>query len=115
MFSRKKYQISLGNVYDDIEVVRGSEILPLTVDESPANLVRGLSDVHAKIQGMDKNTPVEDWKQAAQQMATVIFGTEQAQKLMDFYRADPFSVISVCTNYFADRLRKKITDAQKKK
>lgn len=115
MFQRKKYRISLGNVYDDIEVIRGEQTLRLSVDESPANLVRGLSNAHDTIKGMNADTPKEEWAKAAQDMAASIFGEEQGEKLMDFYNHDPFSVISVCTKYYSDRLRKKITDAQKKK
>lgn len=115
MFSRKRYQISLGNVYDEVEVVRGDSTLLLSVDESPANLVRGLAKAHENLKVMNADTPPEDWKSAALQLAVSIFGEEQGQKLLDFYHGDPFSVISVCTKYYAERLRKKITDAQKKK
>lgn len=112
---RKPYRISLGNVYDDIEVVRGEQTLNLSVDESPAKMVQGLADVHDRIQKMNRESSDEEWKDAALMMARVIFGEEQAAKLLEFYHGDHFAVISVCTKYYSERLHKKIRDVQTKK
>lgn len=111
-FKRKPYRISLGNVYDEIEVVRGEQTLNLSVDESPAKLVQGLADVHKRVQTMNRETPDAEWTACALMMAGTIFGQEQAQRLLDFYKGDHFAVINVCTKYYSERLQKLIKAVQ---
>ena len=52
--------------------------------------------------------------QTAQYFAAVIFGNEQAEKLLAFYANDPVCVIDVCGKYFKERLADKIAAVQKK-
>ena len=56
----------------------------------------------------------EQAKEAAEYFAAVIFGKEQAEKLTAFYADDPGCVISVCGQYFKNRLAGKIAAVQKK-
>ena len=56
----------------------------------------------------------EQVRDCAEYFAAVIFGIEQAKKLIEFYADDPGCVITVCGQYFKERLAKKITEIQKK-
>ena len=78
-------------------------------------LVAGLSKAQEKLTELTKGDPTEEeMKAAAEYFAAVIFGKEQAKKIMEFYADDPGCVISVCGQYFKDRLAGKISKIQKK-
>ena len=74
----------------------------------------GLLHVRRKMQGLTEESTEEEQHEVALEMASVIFGEEQAKQLMDFYRDDPPGVINVCLKYFQQRLSKLIIRAQKK-
>ena len=52
--------------------------------------------------------------ESARVFAEVIFGKEQAEKLIAFYENDALAVINACGMYFSQRLAKIITKAQKR-
>lgn len=108
------YTVSMGRVHDRIRVREGKDSIILTVDSDPMKLTAGLlqaQDMLKEIDGQDK----EKEKAAALYFAGVIFKEEQAHRLMDFYLGDAACVINVCGQYFAERLSKKISAAQKKR
>lgn len=110
----RKYSISLNRVHDSIVIKEGAETLSLTVNGDPMRMVSGLNNSQLRMKGITDETPVEDVKDCALYFATVIFGKEQAEKLVDFYANDPACVISVCGKYFKERLADKIAKVQKK-
>lgn len=112
MFGR--FKISLGRVRDEIEVIEGDESLKLHVNSDPQRMVAGLSLVQTRLQAVTEETTPEEIHETALKFAEVIFGKEQALALSDFYHGDAGCMISICSKYFADRLRGKITKAQKK-
>lgn len=113
MFGRK-YNLSLNRVHDIVQITEGDEKLRLRVDGDPMRMVAGLSQAQKQLQAINGETPEEDVNKAALMFATVIFGSQQADELMQFYRGDAGCVINVCGRYFEGRLGKLITRAQKK-
>lgn len=105
---------TLGRVFDTIVIREGSENLTLHVNADPARIVVGLSQAQKQLVTITAETPDEERKKIALFFAGVIFGDEQAQKLLDYYYGDSSCVVAVCGQYFAKRLQKLITRAQKK-
>ena len=111
---RRGYEMTLNRVHDTITVREGSERLTLTVNGDAMRMVAGLNKAQAKMKGVTEETPDEEVKEVAEYFAAVIFGKEQAAKLMAFYAEDPGCVITVCGRYFSERLAGRITEAQKR-
>lgn len=109
-----KYTLTLNRVFDNIVIREGDEVLKLTVNGDAMRMVAGLNKAQKQMLELKDDSPDEDVKKAAEYFAAVIFGQEQASKLMAFYAEDPACVISVCGKYFKDRLSGKIAKVQKK-
>ena len=109
-----KKAISLNRVRDRVKFREGAESIELRVDADPYRMVTGLNDAMDKMKAVDKDTDAETVKEAAMYFAGVIFGDEQAQRLLDFYAGQPDCVVGVCGQYLALRLTKLIEKAQKK-
>lgn len=110
----KKYEMSLGHVHDSIRIREGGDALDLTVDADPQRMVAALNKVQKAMHGINEDSTEEETRSVATLFAGAIFGTEQARKLMEFYHDDAGCVITLCGRYFADRLSKRISKAQKK-
>ena len=110
----KAYNMTLNRVHDTVVVTEGGEKLTLTVNGDSMRMVGGLNKAQAKMKELSEESTDEEVKEVAKYFASVIFGVEQAEKLMHFYADDPGCVISVCGQYFRDRLAGKITKVQKK-
>lgn len=106
--------MTLNRVHDYIVIREGDERLPLTVDGDAQRMVVGLNKARAKMTEMNNESSEEDVKETAKYFASVIFGNEQAAKLMEFYNDDPGCVISVCGQYFRNRLAERIAKVQRK-
>ena len=111
---RKGYEVTLNRVHDTLSVREGDEKLLLTVNGDAMRMVAGLTKAQKKMTEITEESTDEDVLEVAEYFASVIFGKEQAGKLLAFYADDPASVISVCGQYFKDRLAMKIADVQKK-
>ena len=114
---RHGYNITLNRIKDKVRVTEGKESLLLTVMVDPMRIVSGLNKVQIKLQSLTqdgKKPSEEELQEAAKFFASVMFGTEQAEQLMEFYDNSAQDVVSVCGTYFKERLAKKITKAQKK-
>ena len=112
---KKDYEISLNRVHDTVKINENGEVLTLVVNADPMRLVAGLNKAQQKLTEMVNQEPTEDeMKETAEYFAAVIFGTEQARKLMEFYANDAACVINVCGTYFRERLGNKISKVQKK-
>lgn len=109
-----RYEMTLNRVHDNITIREGDEKLKLSVNGDAFRMVAGLNKAQQKMADLKDDTPDDVVMDTALYFAAVIFGHEQAKKLMAFYADDPGCVISVCGQYFKDRLAKKITDVQKK-
>lgn len=109
------YTVSMGRVHDRIRVREGNDSIILTVDSDPMKMVAGMSQVQENMKKISEESTDEQLKEAALHFATVIFKDAQAHQLMDFYDGDAGCVINVCGTYFAQRLSKKISKAQKKR
>ena len=115
MFGRK-YEISLNRVHDSVVINENGEKLTLTVNSDPMRLVAGLNKAQSKLNELvkDNNEPSEEqMRDAAEYFAAVIFGSEQAREMMNFYANDAACVINVCGTYFRERLGAKISKVQK--
>jgi hypothetical protein len=77
-------------------------------------MVAGLNKAQKKMTELKDDSNDEEVKECAEYFAAVIFGKEQAAKLMAFYADDPGCVIAVCGRYFKERLAGKIAQVQKK-
>ncbi len=110
---RRGYKITLNRVHDRITVREGTEELTLAVDGDAMRMVAGLEQAKKMLIGLAE-APDEERAKAAQYFAGVIFGEEQAARLVEFYRGDALCVINLCGRYFKDRLGDLITKAQKK-
>lgn len=106
--------LTLGRVYDTVTIREGGEKLKLHVNADPSRIVVGLSQAQKRLVTINEETTDEERKEIALFFAGVIFGEEQAQKLLDYYYGDSSCVVAVCGQYFAKRLSKLITKAQKK-
>ena len=113
---KRAYNITLNKVHDTVNIVENGEKLTLVVSADPVRMVAGLNKAQEKLNSLVNahNPQEQDMKDAAETFAGVIFGPEQAAKIMEFYNGDAASVINVCGNYFRQRLGDKITKAQKK-
>lgn len=112
MFGNK--DLSLGRVYDTISIREGSDKLILHVNGDPNRIVIGLNEAQKRLKSIDKDTTDEEKAEIARFFASVIFGDDQTQQLFDFYYGDAMCVITIASKYFAQRLAKKISEAQKK-
>lgn len=107
--------LTLGRVYDTVVIKEGGQQLTLHVNSDPSRMVVGIDQARNRLHTITAETSDEELKDIALFFAGVIFGNEQGQKLLDFYYGDSSCVVAVCGKYFADRLSKKITKAQKKR
>ena len=110
----KTYNMTLNRVHDRVSFNEGGEKLILTVNGDAMRLVAGLNKAQAKMKELSDESTDDEIKECATYFASVIFGQEQAEKLMDFYASDPGYVISVCGQYFRERLAGRIAQVQKK-
>ena len=111
---RKGYVMSLNRVHDTVTIREGGEKITLKVNGDAMRMVAGLNKAQQKMKDLADDAPDETVKDAAEYFAAVIFGHEQAAQLMAFYADDPGCVISVCGQYFKERLAGKITKVQKR-
>ena len=111
---RKGYQMTLNRVHDTVTIKEGDERLSLTVNGDAMHMVAGMNKAQQKLNALGDESTDEEVKEAAEYFAAVIFGREQAAQLMAFYSDDPGCVISVCGQYFKNRLADKILKVQKK-
>ena len=111
---RRGYELTLNRVHDNIVIKEGGETLRLAVNGDSMRMVAGLNKAQRKMKELPDDATDEQVKEAAEYFAAVIFGKEQAEKLMAFYADDPGCVISVCGRYFKERLADKIARVQKK-
>ena len=111
---KRGYDLTLNRVHDFVRIKEGGETLELTVNGDSFRMVAGLNKAQAKMKALNDESTDEEIKDAAEYFATVIFGQEQAKKLIAFYGEDPGCVITVCGNYFRERLAGKISAVQKK-
>lgn len=108
------FHITLNRIHDKIRITEGDEALTLAVEGDAMRMVAGLSQAQKQLQSLNNNSTEDEANGAALYFAAVIFGKEQAEKLLEFYRGDAGCVINVCGKYFEQRLGKLITKAQKK-
>ena len=113
-FFRKGYEMTLNRVHDTVTFREGDETLVLTVNGDAMRMVAGLNTAQKKMVALNDESTDEEVREAAEFFATVIFGQEQARKLMAFYAEDPACVINICGQYFKNRLAAKIAAVQKK-
>lgn len=108
------YRITLNRVHDGITVAESGDELKLNVDSDPGRIVAGLGFAQQQLQALTPDSTDDERKHAALAFASAIFGTEQAQQLLDFYHGEAACVISICGKYFNERLVRKIEKAQKR-
>lgn len=108
------YRISLNRIHDRVRITEGDERLDLRVDADPMRIVAGLNEAQRRLKTITDESTTEEKNEIAVYFAGVIFGTEQAAGLMEFYHGDAACVINVCGRYFSDRLSKLIEKAQKR-
>ena len=111
---RRGYEMTLNRVHDKITIREGDDKITLTVNGDAMRMVAGLTKAQAKMKELTDDSPDDVVKEVAEYFAAVIFDTEQAAQLMAFYADDPGCVITVCGQYFKDRLAGKISDMQKR-
>lgn len=111
----RKNTLTLGRVYDTIKIREGGETLTLHVNSDPSRIVVGLAQAQKRLVTITEETPDKEREEIARFFSGVIFGEEQTQKLLDFYYGESSCVVAVCGQYFAKRLSKLISKAQKRK
>lgn len=110
----RRDEMSLGRVHGTLVITEGFDKLTLKVNEDPMRLTAGLVHVQRLLKTWTEKTTEKQKRDIALTYATVIFGTEQAKKLLDFYHGDAACVINVCAQYFARTLSRLINKAQKR-
>lgn len=113
-FFRKGYEMTLNRVHDTVTIKEGDERLTLNVNGDAMHMIAGMNKANQKLQALTDDSKDEEVIEAAEYFAAVIFGREQAARLMRFYANDPGCVISVCGQYFKERLVDRIVKVQKK-
>lgn len=108
------YKMTLNRVHDTVTIKEGDETLKLTVNGDAMRMVAGLNKAQQKMKEITEDTDPEQVKETAEYFAAVIFGREQAAQLMAFYADDPGCVITICGQYFRERLVAKLSAIQKK-
>lgn len=112
MFFRK--EINPYSVSDKVTFRNVDKTLTLYVRAAnAAPIVLGLKSAQERLRGLTDETPADERTAATLSFAGAIFGADQARKLLDFY-GEPLTVLTVCGQYFKERLGKKITKAQKR-
>ena len=111
---KKGYELSLNCVHDRVTIREGDETLTLTVNGDSMRMIAGMNKAQQKFKELPEDAKDAEAMEAAEYFAAVIFGKEQAAKLFDFYANDPGCVISVCGQYFKERLAARIAKVQKK-
>ena len=106
------FTISLNRVRDQIAVKEGEQEIILTVDSDANTLVRRLKKSKETMDAVNEQTTEEQKLEAARELASAIFGDEQAEALILFYSENAGNVAEVCARYFEDRLCEMITKAQ---
>ena len=108
------YELTLNRVYDTVRIKEGGQTLTLHVNADPSRVVVGLSQAQKRLVTITEETTDAEREEIALFFASVLFGEEQARKLLEFYYGESSCVVSVCAQYFAKRLKNLITKAQKK-
>jgi hypothetical protein len=111
---RKGFEISMNRVKDTVVIREGNERLTLNVNADAQRLFAGLNAAYERMKNINESTEESEVKDIAKYFSGVIFGTDQAQKLSEFYANDAAAIISVCGRYFRDRLAGLIADVQKR-
>jgi hypothetical protein len=109
----KVYNMTLNRVHDSVVCNEGGERLKLIVNGDAQRMVAGLNKAQQKMKDITDESTDEEVLEVARYFASVIFGVEQAERLMSFYANDPGCVISVCSQYFTNRLAGRIAKQQK--
>ena len=109
----RKNEFSPYSVEDKVTFRNVDEKLTLYVKGDAAAIVVGLKKAQEKLQEISDESDECQQFNCARFFAQTLFGEDQGNMLVDFYN-DPLAVITVCGQYFKERLSKKITKAQKK-
>lgn len=113
IFKRKEF--SPYPISDRVTFRNVDRVLHLTVKADGGQIVRNLRKSQEKLSAeADMNTE-EERLEVARFFAASIFGPEQAQQIVDLYDGDSMAIVSVCGDYFSNRLSKIITKVQKKR
>lgn len=108
------YKLTLNRIHDRVRITESDEHLDLRVDADPMRMVAGLTEAQRRLHTISEEMTKEQQLEIAKYFAGVIFGADQAERLIDFYRGDVACVIDVCGKYFSGRLAKLIEKAQKR-
>ena len=106
--------MTLNRVHDVLTVKEGNEKLSITVDGDSMRIVAGLNAAQKKMQELKEDATEQEIREAAEMFSSVIFGKEQTEKLFAFYNDDPGCIISICGQYFKNRLADKIAKVQRR-
>lgn len=109
-----KNTLSLNRVYDTVTIREGGKTLTLHVNADANRIVVGLAQAQKLLMTIDEKTTDAEREEISRFFSDTIFGAEQTQELFDYYYGDASCVIAICGTYFAQRLSKLITKAQKK-
>lgn len=101
-------------VFDRIRFRNIDKTLTLSVKGAASPMIIALKMAQERLSALTDDSTDEDRLDAAKAFAKAIFGDSQAEQLLEFYNNDALTVISVCGQYFSNRLGKKITKAQER-
>ena len=110
--------LTLNRVRDKIVIREGDEVLPLYVDCDANTLMKRIQEANKGLEKVNEQTGEEEQRRVALDLASAIFGEEQAEQLMAFYHDNSGCVVTICGMYFGDAkhgLGRKITKAQKRR
>jgi len=105
---------SLGRIHCTVPVKEGDELLRLRVDADPNLLVTRISEAVKMMQALPAEHTPEQARDVALYFATVLFGKEQAGKLLDLYNGSAESVLYMCSIIVEKDLAQRISKAQKR-
>ena len=108
------YKISLNRVHDTVKVTEGNESLVLRVDSDPKHMVIEIRNCYDAMRELKADSPKAEQERIAEKFSVAIFGEDQTEKLLEFYKGNVACVMDVCGRYFTNRLNKLIIKAQKR-
>ena len=108
-----KKEINPVAVSDKVTFRNVDKTLTLYVRTGVSAVIVGLKQAQEKLKELNDESDECQKRNAARLFASVIFGDDQADQLLEFY-GEPMAAIAATGMYFDQRLKKIITKAQKK-
>ena len=100
-------------VSDKVTFRNVEKTITVYVRSDATSLIVNLKRAQEKLKELTDQSSEKERMEAARVFASAIFGEKEGDRLCKFY-GEPMAIVSVCGIYFDERLKDKITKAQKR-